>query len=138
MKKLFSLLLAFTLISCFNSSNENTYEDEEYEYDSSDDSYNSESSSFSSSYSVEEVEEEEEFDGTYDAEVDYYNPETGTRSTYTLEVEVENGELTVIHWTNGGWLDSSHFYPPDITSGYASFESDEGYEYEVRLLDKLD
>lgn len=122
MKKLFSILLAFTLISCFNSNNK--------------DSYDSESTGFYSSYSDDEV--EEEFDGTYDAEIDYYNPETGTRSTYTLEVEVENGELTVIHWPNGGWLDSSHFYPPDITSGYASFESDEGYEYEVRLLDKLD
>jgi hypothetical protein len=133
MKKQLTLLLALTLISCFNSSNEN----EEYEYDSSDDSYNSKSSRFSSSYADEEV-EEEEFDGTYEAEIDYYNPETGTRSTYTLEVEVENGELTVIQWPNGGWLDSSHFYPPDITSGHASFESDEGHEYEVRLLEKID
>ena len=33
-------------------------------------------------------------DGTYCAEVEYYNPNTGTRSTYDLDVEVENGDLS--------------------------------------------
>lgn len=82
---------------------------------------------------VLEEESEEYPDGTYTAEVDYYNPETGTSSTYTLDVEVENGELTVIHWPNGGWLDESHFTPEDITSGSCSFTSDEGNEYTVTL-----
>ena len=31
-------------------------------------------------------------DGTYCAEVDYYNPNTGNGNTYTLEVEVVNNE----------------------------------------------
>lgn len=74
-------------------------------------------------------------DGTYSAEIEYYNPETGTSSTYTLDVEIEDNELTVIHWPNGGWLDDSHFSPPDISSGYAEFRNDEGYEYEVKILD---
>lgn len=73
-------------------------------------------------------------DGTYCAEVEYYNPNTGTRSTYTLEVEIENDELTVIHWPNGGWLDDSHFTPTDISSGEASFTSDRGIEYTVRII----
>jgi len=73
-------------------------------------------------------------DGTYCAEVDYYNSETGTRSTYTLEVEIENNELTIIHWPNGGWLDDSHFTPTDISSGEASFTSDRGIEYTVRII----
>ena len=73
-------------------------------------------------------------DGTYCAEVDYYNSNTGTSSTYTLEVEIENNELTVIHWPNGGWLDDSHFTPTDISSGEASFTSDRGIEYKVRII----
>lgn len=73
-------------------------------------------------------------DGTYCAEVEYYNPNTGTRSTYSLNVEVENNELTLIHWPNGGWLDESHFTPVELDeSGYCSFTSDRGYEYEVQI-----
>ena len=72
-------------------------------------------------------------DGTYCAEVEYYNPSTGTRNTYDLDVEVEAGELTVIHWPNSGWLDDSHFYPEDITSGECEFTSDKGYRYTVTL-----
>lgn len=73
-------------------------------------------------------------DGTYCADVEYYNPNTGTNSTYTLNVEVENNELTVIHWPNGGWLDESHFTPEELdSSGSCSFTSDQGYEYTVQI-----
>ncbi|CEN39344.1 conserved exported hypothetical protein [Capnocytophaga canimorsus] len=74
--------------------------------------------------------------GTYCAEIEYYNPKTGTRSTYTLDVEVEDGELVKIYWSNGGWLDETHFVSQDITDGYCSFTSDKGYEYEVTLTEK--
>ncbi len=73
-------------------------------------------------------------DGTYCAEIEYYYSETGTSSTYTLLVEIENNELTVIHWPNGGWLDNSHFTPPDISSGEATFSSDRGVEYTVKII----
>ena len=72
-------------------------------------------------------------DGTNCADVEYYNPSTGTRNTYDLDVEVEDGELTIIHWPNGGWLDDSHFYPEDITDGECEFTSDRGYRYTVTL-----
>lgn len=73
-------------------------------------------------------------DGTYCAEVEYYNPNTGTRNTYTLNVEVENNELTIIHWPNGGWLDEDHFYPEELDStGFCSFTSDKNYEYEIQI-----
>ena len=75
-------------------------------------------------------------DGTYCAEINYYYSETGTQSTYTLEVEIENNELTVIHWPNGGWLDSSHFLPPDISDGEATFTSDANVDYTVRIIGK--
>src|ERR1044072_2494242 len=41
-------------------------------------------------------------DGTYCAEVEYYYSKTGTNSTYTLNVDIENGELVKIYWPNGG------------------------------------
>lgn len=87
----------------------------------------------SESYNYEETTEEEYYDGDYCAEVEYYNPNTGTRSTYTLNVEVEDNELTVIHWPNGGWLDDDHFYPEDISDGECNFTSDKGYDFTVTL-----
>jgi predicted RNA-binding Zn-ribbon protein involved in translation (DUF1610 family) len=74
-------------------------------------------------------------DGTYCAEVEYYNPSTGTKSTYELDVDVENGELATIHWPNGGWLDETHFSPEDISGGEVEFSSDRGYRYTVTLSD---
>jgi uncharacterized lipoprotein NlpE involved in copper resistance len=73
-------------------------------------------------------------DGTYCADVTYYSPNTGTKRTYTLNVEVENKELTKIYWSNGGWLDNSHFTPPEINdAGSCSFRSDKGYQYTVEI-----
>jgi hypothetical protein len=72
-------------------------------------------------------------DGTWCADVEYYNPETGTRSSYDLDVEVEDDELTKINWPYGGWLDGSHFSAKDIIDGECSFTCDKGYEYTVTL-----
>jgi hypothetical protein len=73
-------------------------------------------------------------DGTYCADIDYYNPDTGTRSTYTLNVEVESHEVTVIQWSNGGWLDSSHFNPEELdSSGSCSFTSYDGKQYDITI-----
>lgn len=76
-------------------------------------------------------------DGTYCADVTYYNPNTGTNNTYTLEVEVESNELVKIYWNNGGWLDEDHFYAETLDdNGYCSFTSDKGYEYEIQITGK--
>lgn len=72
-------------------------------------------------------------DGTYCAEVEYYNPNTGTRRSYDLDVEVQNGDLVHIDWPNGGWLDSTHFSPDNISSGEVRFTSDKGYRYTVTI-----
>jgi len=85
-------------------------------------------------YTLGNLEEDGYPDGTYCAEIDYYYSETGTSSTYTLLVEIENNELTEIHWPNGGWLDDSHFTPPDISSGEASFTSDRGVDYTIKII----
>ena len=66
-------------------------------------------------------------DGTYCDEIDYYYSETGTSSTYTLNVEIENNELKVIHWPNNGWLDESHFsYWFGDTSSYYQYNLPSG------------
>jgi len=71
--------------------------------------------------------------GTFCADVEYYYSKTGTNSTYVLQVEVENGLLVKIHWPNGGWLDDSHFSPPDIEDGTAEFTSDQGVDYKISI-----
>lgn len=75
-------------------------------------------------------------DGTYCADVEYYYSETGTRNSYTLEVEIESNQLVKIYWPNGGWLDDSHFETPDISDGSASFTSDRRVDYEVSINGK--
>ena len=82
---------------------------------------------------IEISNEDELEDGTYPANIDYYNPNTGQSSTYTLDVKVRNGRLVEIEWENGGWLDESHFTAPDISDGTASFTDDEGREFTVSL-----
>src|SRR5690606_4640507 len=91
----------------------------------------------SSDIGLDNFDEEENYqyeNGIYCATVDYYNPNTGTSSSYILNVEVEGDELITIYWTNGGWLDESHFYPEDISSGSCDFTSDKGYDYTVTII----
>jgi ribosomal protein L37E len=91
------------------------------------------------SYSGSEESEEgnntgEYEDGTYCASVNYYNPNTGTVGTYTLNVEVESNELVRIYWGNGGWLDEDHFSAQELDDdGYCSFTSDKGNTYRVTI-----
>lgn len=74
-------------------------------------------------------------DGIYCADIVYYNPNTSTERNYTLNVEVENNRLTKIYWSNGGWLDETHFSPPELNdNGSCSFTSDKGKSYTVRII----
>lgn len=110
-RNLIILLICFHFFECKNSSNEHA-DDEFY---NKTDGYK---------------------DGSYCAEVDYYYSETGTKSTYTLLVDIENNELVKIYWPNSGWLDNSHFSSPNIQSGQADFTSDRGVEYSIKILGK--
>jgi hypothetical protein len=75
-------------------------------------------------------------DGLYCAEVNYYNPNTGTRSTYTLNVVVEDNHVVKIKFNNGGFLDGSHMTPEALSkSGTCTLITDKNYEYTVTLLD---
>ncbi len=117
----FILAIFLVFISCKKESNDAYTSDAENEVQTL---YNEDTTSSSETYS----------DGTYCAEIEYYNPETGTSSTYTLNVEVENNELSVIQWPNGGWLDSSHFSPEELDSnGSCSFSTFDGKQYEIQI-----
>jgi hypothetical protein len=73
-------------------------------------------------------------DGLHSASVDYYNPDTDYSATYHLEVEVENCEVTVIHFPNGGWLDDSHISPDELDSdGTVTLEDEKGRTFEVHI-----
>lgn len=72
--------------------------------------------------------------GTYCADVSYYNPINETEHTYILNVEVEDNQLTKINWNNDGWLDDSHFNSSDLNEdGYCSFTSNNGYKYKIQI-----
>ena len=115
MKKLYViiviLLVVFTVSCKDKKSHSNSYESESY--------YNSEDGRYS--------------DDTYCAEVEYYNPNTGTRSTYTLNVDVESNEVTKIHFS-AGWLDSSEFSSEELDEdGYCSITCYDGRQFEIQI-----
>ncbi len=75
-------------------------------------------------------------DGTYSANVDYYNDETGFSNTYTLDVEVENCEVIQINFPNGGWLDSDHISPAELDDdGRCTIYGEDGKVYEVEVVE---
>ena len=123
MRNIFIILLAF-IIGCKSKAEEPETA-----------TVSSHTQSYSSRSSNNDDDNENRYpDGTYCAQVEYYNPNSGSSSTYTLSVEVEDNEITMIHWSNGGWLDNSHFTPEELDEdGTASFTSDRGYQYTVTI-----
>jgi hypothetical protein len=94
------------------------------------------------SNSIDEEESDVEYsgcnydDGTYSANVDYYNDETGFNNTYTLDVDVENCEVIQINFPNGGWLDSDHISPAELDDyGRCTIYGEEGKVYEVEVVE---
>lgn len=77
-------------------------------------------------------------DGIYCADIQYYNPSTGTESFYTLPVEIEDEQVIKIKFNNGGWLDESHFEREVIWDGEAKIITDENVEYTIKLLNNGD
>ena len=83
---------------------------------------------------VEEPQEPKYPDGTYCANVDYYNSSNGTRRTYTLNVEVESNEVTKILFGNGGYLDNSHITPESLSnSGTCSITDDRSRTFDISI-----
>jgi hypothetical protein len=73
-------------------------------------------------------------DGTYSATVEYYNPETGYSATYTLDVDVQDGQVVEIHFPKGGYLDEHHITPADLDEdGDAEVEGEDGKTYSIHI-----
>ena len=73
-------------------------------------------------------------DNSYCAEVEYYNPNTGTTSAYTLTVDVENSELVRINFPQG-WLDSSDFDTVALDEdGVCEVETFDGQQYKINII----
>ena len=74
-------------------------------------------------------------DDIYCAEVSYFNPRTGTRSAYTLKVEVQENEVVQINFPNGGWIDQNDFSDAFLEDdGTTSFVLDNGYQYDIAII----
>jgi hypothetical protein len=116
MKQIIIIILIF-LSSCRENTNDNLGQELENE---------------------EKITEEKYLDGTYCAEVKYYNPNTGTNSTYMLTVEVESKEVKKVNFPSG-YLDESNFNEVYLNeNGSTSFVSDKGYIYEVQIKGNAD
>jgi hypothetical protein len=73
-------------------------------------------------------------DGTYCADVTYYNPNTGTTNDYSLSVEVVNNEVVQINFDNGGWMDNDHITPQELDeNGECTLVNERDYEYTVKI-----
>jgi len=73
------------------------------------------------------------YDGRYCAEVNYYNPNTGTRSEYTLTITVDNNILTRLDFPKGG-LEGDDLPKAQFSSnGKTKFSLPKGYEYSVKI-----
>jgi hypothetical protein len=134
MKKFLLLLSVLCAISCEESKGGNNYYNEDSQQDSyyeeEDESYYEEEES--EYYYEEEIDGYE--DGTYTATVYYNNPVTSYSATYTLDVEVEDNEVTVIYFPNDGYLDYDHIWPEELDDdGYVMIYGEEGKTYEIQI-----
>ena len=129
-----SLIHLLILNSCSqnNSKKNNNNRIKNYRVSSSE-NYNE--NCFEEEYDEDKLEKKYE-DGIHTANVEYYNPETGYRQSYTLDVEVEDGEVKQIDFPNGGWLDSDHISPEEIDeNGNCNIEGENGKTYEIEIED---
>lgn len=128
-----TLCIVLFITGCSNSSSKSN----------ADNSETQEYNDYSSGYTYENEESDENDndgysnsidDGTYSATVDYYNPETGFSNTYTLDVEVEDGEVVQIDFPNDGYLDEDHIEPAELDeSGHCTVDGEDGKTYEIQL-----
>ena len=78
-------------------------------------------------------------DGKYCADIEMHNWKTDKDAFYTLPVEVVNNKIVKIYWSNGGWLDETHFDPDeadiDLRDNSALFEDDRERMFLIKILE---
>ncbi len=133
----FLICLLFLLSSCLSKNDSRKASNSSYIYKSVNEGFEDnevEDQDVDTQYATEDFP-----DGSYCAEVQYENPNTGTQSTYTLTIEVESNEVVKVDFPNGGWMDRDHFSGADLDEdGRASFTSDKGYNYEIQIIGDAD
>ena len=83
---------------------------------------------------TEEVESKGYEDGVYWSTVHYYNPKTDYEATYTLEVGVENNEVTAIYFSDNSYLDEDHITAAQLSdNGFASVKGENGKVYDIKI-----
>jgi hypothetical protein len=88
-------------------------------------------------YTIEGQSENGFEDGTYCANVTYYNPNTPTKSDYILKVDVAGNKVVKINFGNGGWLDSDHITPKTLdANGKCSITTDRDYVFAIKITGK--
>ncbi len=81
---------------------------------------------------------DEIYDGEYCATVSYFNPNTGTKSDYTLIIEVINNELERIDFPKG-FLDNHNFDEVVFNeNGLASFTEANGNNFSIQIIGEAD
>jgi hypothetical protein len=138
-KLILYLILASLLLTSCNTKSENVNsETNSINSYSTEDENSNEETEYSDSENNDETLENSSIckyeDGTYSATVDYHNPETGYSATYTLDVDVEDCQVTQINFPNDGYLDEDHISYADIDEdGRASVDGEEGKTYNIQI-----
>lgn len=125
------LLVSFLLLQGCNSGSSGGHYGSE-SFSSNDSSEADDASEDGSDSDGEEVAEESNDDGG-SGNVHYYNPNTGTNSDYTLDVEHDgNGDVERINFDHGGYIDNSHITNQEHNGdGTITVTTDKGVDYTV-------
>ena len=73
---------------------------------------------------------------TYCVDVDYFNPKTGTASSYRLDAIVDSEVLKRLNFPSGGYLDHTDFGDVLFKNGAAVAVIKGGKSYRVKILKK--
>lgn len=73
-------------------------------------------------------------DGTYMATIDYFNPQSSYRSTYTLKIGVEHGWVTKIAFPNDAYMGNDHITPAELDEdGGCNVYGEHGKVYTIQI-----
>ena len=73
-------------------------------------------------------------DGTYMATIDFFNPQTSYRSTYTLKIGVTHGWVTKIAFPNDEYMSNDHITPAELdVDGGCNVYGEHGKVYTIQI-----
>lgn len=74
------------------------------------------------------------FDGTYCSNIKRYNPKTGSESSYTLLIDIDNNYLEAIHWPNVEYSDYDPLASVKFNSKNISYKDILGIKYNINII----